>query len=570
MEDHRGTISGDPLFHEKARFSPAMHRISFMPRHILFSLVLLLANVCAILAQGNAPALYHAASGDPAGKCLYVIFTFSEQSCFSCLSEITAAWCPALERLKEPQKVGALLLFNSPRLEVAARMRERLEEAGCRMPFVVDTNGALSAALFQSDMAGQVVMADADGRVLVHRNVGEEDEFSSGLHFGGGPGALVAHLESLIIGCTPSSMAVKKEMDLPIVSALKTSASQMPRVLDSVMLQGADTVEMPYGFIYSPTDRRYGYLGGTTYLFYLHDSSGRLRSAVRLGKKFTPVVTVLRNGELFGVGGESDTILIAGKGDSVLVEDEVITLVRGDMSGHIVARHRINPISPLSFANDVAFGAKKIYMTMQRTATASHVQHRGIDFDIYLNELYDTSTYAAYIDTMKLIREYDTAMRLQRTYGSLPHALAAYGASRSHFWLEFERWVRELPDGSVAFLHCASPELLIYRDGLLRRTIDLRGEYYHRIDGTETDGKIPRYAGMIVGEDGWLYCQYTDPINRKFYLVAVDPGQEGRSRVAEIGWNDRLLRVDPEGRLHLVRRGRHLQLLVCAPMMQGG
>lgn len=541
-----------------------------MLRTILFSLALLAASACGLLAQGNAPALYHAASGDPAGKCLYVIFTFSEQSCFSCLSEITAAWCPALEKMKDAQKVGALILFNSPRLEVAARMRERLAEAGCRIRFVLDTTGALSGTLFPSDMAGQVLMADADGKVLLHRNVGEEDEFSSGMRFNAGPGALIAHLESRVTGCASSSIATGTQTDLQIASKRKASSANAPRVLDSAMLQGADTVEMPYAFIYSPTDHLYGYIGGSDHLFRLHDSTGALRSTVALGKKLNPIVVALRNGELYGIGGEPDTILVAGKGDSALIADEIITLVRGDSSGRVLARHRMNPISPLSFSNDVAFGAKKIYLTMQRTATASYVYSRGIDFDIYLNELYDTTTYGTFIDTMKLIREYDTAMRLVRTYGSFPRELAAYGASRSHFWLEFERWVRELPDGSVAFLHCASPDLRIFRDGVLVRTIDLRGDYYHRIDGTETDGKIPRYAGMVVGEDGLLYCQYIDPVNRKFYLVAVDLKNGVRREVAEIGWNDRLLRVDPQGKLHLVRKGRHLQLLVCAPITHGG
>ncbi len=537
-----------------------------MFRTILFSLVLLAASACGLLAQGNAPALYHAASGDPAAKCLYVIFTFSEQSCFSCLSEITGAWCPALEKMNDARKVGAMILFNSPRLEVAAKMRQRLAEAGCRIPFVLDTTGLLSAALFPSDMAGQVLMADADGRLLLHRNVGEEDEFSSGLRFNAGPGALIAHLESRITGCASPSTAMATQTELPIASAPKASQGSTLRVIDSVLLQGADTVEMPYGFIYSPTDRLYGYLGGTDHLFYLHDSTGALRSAVRLGRKINPIVMALRNGELYGIGGEPDTILVAGKGDSALIADEVITLVRGDMNGRVLARHRMNPISPLSFSNDVAFGAKKIYLTMQRTATASYVYNRGVDFDIYLNELYDTATYGTFIDTMRLIREYDTAMRLVRTYGSFPRELAAYGASRSHFWLEFERWVRELPDGSVAFLHSASPDLRIFRDGVLVRTIDLRGDYHHRIDGTETDGKIPRYSGMVVGEDGLLYCQYIDPVNRKFYLVAVDLKNGVRREVAQIGWNDRLLRVDPQGKLHLVRKGRHLQLLVCAPI----
>ncbi|MDB5035010.1 MAG: hypothetical protein JWQ98_2251 [Chlorobi bacterium] len=515
-------------------------------------------------AQRTAPALYRAATGDAAPRCVYVIFTFSEKSCLTCQAEIGDAWCPGLNHLSNPARAGAVMLFNSPRLEVADRMRERLKSAGCTIPFIVDTNGTLSARLFQSDAAGQVIVADAAGTVLTHRDVGEDDAFARRYGLDHGGSGLTNYLDSLIGRCATRSGNVEKSTGKTRAPGMLAPVGSL-RVLDSVELEGSDTVEMPFAFIYSPADRMYAYVGGMTHVIYMHDSTGRRLSMLDVGKRMNPISIAIDRGRIFAIGGEQDTTPVVKGKDTARVVDEVITLAHYNATGRKLARWRLNPISSLSLANDISLGAHNMYLTTQRTATASYVYNRGIDFDHYLAEVYDPRTYPAYIDTMKIIREYDSAMNLRKTYGALPSELAKFGATRTHFWLEYQRWVRELPNGEVAFLHSASPILKIYGDGELVRTIDLRGKYYRQITGKEIDGKIPRYAGLIAGEDGRIYCQYMNPDLRKAYVVAVSP-LGGRRGAVEIGWNDHLLRVDAAGRLHLARSGRHLQLLVAAPI----
>ncbi len=535
----------------------------YRPSRIPAAVAVLMLVAGAAFAQSPAAAVYRAATGDAEGKCLYAIFTFSEGSCQSCLEEIGHVWCPAQDLTPAPGKIGLLLLFNTPRLSVVEKMRARMQGGGCRAPFVVDTNGALSARLFSTDAAGQMVLVDGEGRTILHRIVGERDELSAHLAFDGGPARTAAYLDSIVRECragaaTSLSDATGAGAAAPWVSGL--------RAVDSVTLGAADTVEIPFAFSYAPMDRRYLFVGGFDNRIYLYDSTGRRTGSIRVDTTMTPSAVRLRNDTLYVVGGIVDTLRYTRGPDSILIIDNVITLAKYNMAGKQLSRHRMKPTGPLSLGNDLQIGAASVYVTAQRSVTSSFFHGRGIDRDAYFREIYDPKNYAAYVDTMKLVREFDTTMHLRRSFGYLPRDLASFGFKRSHYWLEYNRWLAELPSGTVAWLHCASPQLALYRDGLLLRTIDLRGDYYQPITGEEKESEIPRFVGMTSGEDGLLYVEYIKPVAKQRYLIVADPISGRRGAVVPMGWNERLVRVDALRRPHVVRTGAAMLLVVCKPI----
>ncbi|MEO5929291.1 MAG: hypothetical protein ABIR47_05115, partial [Candidatus Kapaibacterium sp.] len=344
---------------------------------------LTIAFTLAASAQRTASAVYRAATGDATPRCVYVIFTFSEKSCLTCQAEIGDAWCSGLNHLSDPAKAGAVMLFNSPRLEVAERMRERMKSIGCAIPFIVDTNGVLSAKLFQSDAAGQVIITDAAGKILVHRDVGEDDPFARRHGLDRGGNGLTTYLDSLIGHCAMRSGNSKKpEKKLSPPYGMTIPVGSL-RVLDSVELEGSDTVEMPFAFIYSPAERMYAYVGGMTHVIYMHDSNGHRISTLDVGKRMSPISIAIDRGRIYAIGGEQDTTPVVRGKDTARVVDEIITLAHYNAAGRMIARWRLNPIASLSLANDISLGARNMYLTTQRTATASYVYNRGTDFDHY-------------------------------------------------------------------------------------------------------------------------------------------------------------------------------------------
>lgn len=519
----------------------------------------------AAYAQSAASAVYRAATGEAEGKCLYMIFTFSEGSCQSCLEEIGGVWCPARNLTPAPGRIGLLLLFNTSRLSVVEKMRARMQQGGCNAPFVVDTNGALSARLFSTDAAGQMVLADGEGHIIMHRIVGERDDLSAHLAFDGGPARTAAYLDSIVRTCNVAAGTVQSLADIGTTGAAAPWISGL-RAVDSVTLQGADTVEIPFAFAYAPMDRRYLFVGGFDNRIYIYDSTGRRTGSIRVDTTMTPSAVRLRNDSLYVVGGIVDTLRYTRGPDSILIIDNVITMAKYNMAGKQLSRYRMKPTGPLSLGNDLQIGAASVYVTAQRSVTSSFFHGRGINRDAYFREIYDPKNYAAYVDTMKLVREFDTTMHLRRSFGYLPRDLASFGFKRSHYWLEYNRWLAELPSGTVAWLHCASPQLALYREGLLLRTIDLRGDYYQPITGEEKESEIPRFAGMTAGEDGLLYIEYVKPTAKQRHLIVADPIAGTRGAILPMGWNERLVRVDALHRLHVVRTGAAMQLLVCRPI----
>lgn len=535
------------------------------PSRIPAAVAVLMLVAGAAFAQSPASAVYRAATGDAEGKCLYAIFTFSESSCQSCLEEIGHVWCPARDMTPAPGRIGLLLLFNTPRLNVVDKMRVRMQQGGCTAPFVVDTNGALSARLFSTDAAGQMVLVDGEGHTILHRIVGEGDDLSAHLAFAGGPARTAAYLDSIVRECKVQVGTTTSFADTAAAVTKQPWLSELHAV-DSATLQSADTVEVPFAFSYAPMDRRYLFVGGFDKRIYIYDSTGRRTGSIRVDTTMTPSAVRLRNDTLYVVGGIVDTLRYTRGPDSILIIDNVITMAKYNMAGKQLSRYRMKPTGPLSIGNDLQIGAASVYVTAQRSVTSSFFHGRGINRDTYFREIYDPKNYAAYVDTMKLVREFDTTMHLRRSFGYLPRDLASFGFKRSHYWLEFNRWLAELPSGTVAWLHCASPQLALYREGLLLRTIDLRGDYYQPITGEEKESEIPRFVGMTAGEDGLLYVEYVKPTAKQRYLIVADPIAGTRGAIVPMGWNERLVRVDTLHRPHVVRTGASMQLLVCRPI----
>lgn len=333
----------------------------------------------------------------------------------------------------------------------------------------------------------------------------------------------------------------------------------------SIKLQGTDTAGMPYAEGFSAERGHYVFISGLSNSIYEFDSTGRKLAQIDLPQAVRPSCLRLASQSLYMITPVADTVLIDIKGeDSIYAADDVLRIVQWDRDRTTIRSYGHDARIPLSIANDLGLGAHSLYTTVQRTVTTSFLRRSGIDYSTYLKRLYDSTNYSRFVDTTHLIEQLDRDLRPVRTFGTLPPELKRFGFKRSHFVLEFGRWVVELPDGSVAYLHCASPRLQRFVDGVLRDSIELKGAWYHTIDGTEKEFMTPRFNRLLLGENGMLYAQYDNPITEKHYVLAVSAQPLAIAGAYEITKDDRLLRVDGAGRIHTFNTAGDLKVNVYA------
>lgn len=507
-------------------------------------------------AKHSVQGAYRKASGDNDAKDVYLLFTFTENSCLTCLGEIRAVWCRVRSDESLHARVGAAVLFNCSRKGVARKVAEDFKASGCDMPFYQDADGSLSRALFTRDNRSRMLIADAHG-VVLQRTVGEMDDFSEQLQLTSGPHLALRYLDS--IATAGSGRAVR------VPTAMRPGTTAKPKLLRSIALKGSDDAGMPYAESFSQTTRRYYFVSGLTNTLYEYDTTGKRLAALKLDSAVHPSCLQARPDGFYMVSGLSDTVFVGEEGeDSIFVQDNVINALLLNRAGRIVRSYAFNPAWPLSVANDIACGAHGCYVTAQRTVTSTFMHQNKLNYDAYLKQLYDSVNYARYIDTVTLIHELDKDFHLVRSFGKLPAELKAFGFKRTHFWIEFPRWIIELPDGRVAYLHAATSTLRFFRNGTETSSADLAGDYYQRLTGRESETSIPRFTAMILGENGMLYAQYDNPAKRKRYVVAVSPADGKTVGTYEVDPEERLVRVDAAGNIHVLNMAGSMKINVYA------
>lgn len=537
-----------------------------MNRRTILS-IFLLSNLFAAVAHGeNAPReLYARASGDRTPKDLYVLFAFSENACLNCLSEITAVWCPVLQAASNNGRIGAAVVFQSPRTVIARKMAADFQQFACGIPFLQDVDGALIKHAFTANNRAQMIIARSDGSVIIQRGIGETDEFSERVGLESGGAGPATYIDSLLRHAVPPGQTVAASRARKAVNGSAPGTIGKLRLVRSIKLQGTDTAGMPYAEQFSAERGHYALISGLSNSIYEFDSTGRKLAQIDLPQAVRPSCLQLASQSLYMITPVPDTVLIDIKGeDSIYAADDVLRILQWDHNRATIRSYAHDARIPLSIANDLALGAHSVYATVQRTVTTSFLRRSGIDYSTYLKRLYDSSNYSRYVDTARLIEQLDRDLRPVRAFGALPPALKSFGFKRSHFVLEFGRWVVELPDRSVAYLHCASPRLQRFVDGVVRDSIELQGAWYHTIDGTEKEFMTPRFNRLLLGENGMLYAQYDNLISDRHYVIAVGLRPMAIAGVYEITKNDRLLRVDGAGRIHTLNTAGDLKVNVYA------
>ncbi len=504
-------------------------------------------------AKHSVQGAYRKASGDNDAKDVYLLFTFTENSCLTCLGEIRAVWCRVRSDESLHARVGAAVLFNCSRKGVARKVAADFKASGCDMPFYQDTDGSLSRALFTRDNRSRMLIADARG-VVLQRTVGEMDEFSEQLQLASGPHLALRYLDS--IAAAGSGRAARPPRALP-------RAAVKPKLLRSIALKGSDDAGMPYAESFSVATRRYYFISGLTNTLYEYDTTGKRLAALKLDSAVHPACLQARADGFYTVSGLTDTVFVGEEGeDSIFVQDNVINALLLGRTGRIIRSYAFNPAWPLSVANDIACGAHGFYVTAQRTVTSTFMHLHKLNYDAYLKQLYDSTNYARYIDTVTLIHELDKDFHLVRSFGKLPAELKVFGFKRTHFWIEFTRWIVELPDGRVAYLHAATSTLRFFRNGTETSSIDLAGDYYQRLTGRESETSIPRFTAMLLGENGMLYAQYDNPAKQKRYVVAVSPTDGKTAGTYEVDPEERLVRADAGGNIHVLNMAGSMKINV--------
>ncbi len=533
-----------------------------MNRRTILSIILLSHMLLAVAHGRNAPReLYARASGDRSAKDLYVLFTFSEDACMSCLSEIKAMWCPILRSPPNSERIGAAIVFQSPRAAIARKMAADFRQSACELPFLQDGNGALIRQAFAAKDRTEMIITTSSGAVIMQRGIGEADAFSERVGLEHGVAGLMQYIDSLLRRAMPPGRA---EAPSPKGSAANGPGSiRKLRLVRAIKLQGTDTAGMPYAEQFSTERGHYALISGLSNSIYEFDSTGRKLAQIDLPQAVRPSCLRLAAQDMYMITPVPDTVLIDIKGeDSIYAADDVLRIVQWGRDRTTIRSYGHDARIPLSIANDLGLGARALYATVQRTVTTSFLRRAGIDYSTYLRRLYDSSNYSRFVDTTRLIEQLDRDLRPVRTFGALPPELKRFGFKRSHFVLEFGRWVVELPDGSVAYLHCASPRLQRFVDGVVRDSIELKGAWYHTIDGTEKEFMTPRFNRLLLGENGVLYAQYDNPITEKHYVVAVSAQPLAIAGTYEITKDDRLLRVDGAGRIHTLNTAGDLKVNV--------
>lgn len=508
-------------------------------------------------AKHSVQGVYRKASGDNDAKDVYLLFTFTENSCLTCLGEIRAIWCRIRSDESLHARVGAAVLFNCSRKGVARKVAEDFKASGCDMPFYQDTDGSLSRALFTRDNRSRMIIADAHG-VVLQRTVGEMDDFSEQLQLMSGPRLALRYLDSIAAAGSGRAARTPETLPAPGITA-------KPKLLRSISLKGSDDAGMPYAESFSATTRRYYFISGLTNTLYEYDTTGKRLAALKLDSAIHPSCLQARPDGFYMVTGLADTVFVGEEGDdSIFVQDNVISAVVLSRANKITRTYAFNPAWPLSIANDIGCGAHGCYVTAQRTVTSTFMHQHNLSYDVYLKQLYDSANYARYIDTVTLIHELDKDFHIVRSFGKLPAELKAFGFKRTHFWIEFPRWILELPDGRVAYLHAASSKLRFFRGGTEASSVDLAGDYYQRLTGRETETSIPRFTAMILGENGMLYAQYDNPAKQKRYVVAVSPADGKSVGTYEVGSEERLVRADGAGNIHVLSMAGSMKINVYA------
>lgn len=521
-------------------------------RSISFSLLALLFFCAAGTTSATklSPAnIYKECSGDPNRRDLYIFFAFNEKSCLSCLSEIRTVWCALSGNNSDiKDRIGMAALFRSRRKGVSEKMAQSFREIDCSMPFYQDSDGRFTNELFNDDDRAKMIITTPEGSLLLARGIGDMDEFSEEMKLDEGPDRVRRYIDSLLGSISGHSGSLMKQVVDGESSGGRAIEKPSLKPVRSIILEGTDSVGMPFSPYYSPEYDCYSFISSMTNGIYKYDANGKLVWHHEPGTTVRPSWARPSKEGIYFVAGIVDTVIYSIVGeDTNLIIDNVIKARELDGKHKLVKQLGYPAKNHLSVANDIAVGKDAIYLTRQRAATATYLYHNKLEYQQYLGYIYDSANYARFIDSTALILEMDKNFTVRRTYGRLPGELKRFGFKRSHFWLEFNRSIVELADGSVAYLHAASPIVRLFRDGKQVEEIDITGEYYQPITGREQESEIPHFTNLLAGEDGKLYAQYRKPLSRKEYIVVLGGSPLRLIATYEAPSDVPLIRVDGEG-----------------------
>lgn len=151
-------------------------RLLWGPALLLLAVVLVIANMPekeqlpAGAGEGQRVPAFRAVCTDGS------TFDLREQKGKTIVINLWATWCapcvkelPNFERLQKerPEDVAVLALHSPP---VTTDVEKWLSGFGCDIPFAVDADGSLSAALNASDVLPQTVIIGPDGVVAYNRS----------------------------------------------------------------------------------------------------------------------------------------------------------------------------------------------------------------------------------------------------------------------------------------------------------------------------------------------------------------------------------------------------------------